>query len=164
MTNIFSPMKIENVETMPSYSYSLIDKLKIMKLEEEAILPSKANSNDAGYDLYALEDTTIPSRGRALIRTGIAMAIPDGCVGLIWPRSGLAAKSGIDVLAGVIDSGYRGEICVLLQNHTDYEYIVRKGNRAAQMLIQQVLSPSILLVDNLDESKRGTGGFGSSGK
>lgn len=156
MTNIYSPIKV-------GYDYTML-KIKINKLENDAVVPNKANLTDAGYDLYAVEETVIPARGRSIVRTGISMAIPNGHVGLIWPRSGLAVKSGIDVLAGVVDSGYRGEVCIVLQNHTDYDYTVRKHDRAAQMLIQQILYPSISLVDSLNESDRGTGGFGSSGK
>lgn len=156
MTNIYSPIKV-------GYDCSMLT-IKINKLENDAVVPNKANLTDAGYDLYAVEETKIPARGRSIVRTGISMAIPNGHVGLIWPRSGLAVKSGIDVLAGVVDSGYRGEVCIVLQNHTEYDYIVRKHDRAAQMLIQQILSPSISLVDSLNESDRGTGGFGSSGK
>ena len=102
MTNIFS----QGIKVTPCCSSAT---LSVMKLEEGAILPSKSNPSDAGYDLYAIEETTIPARGRALIRTGIAMAIPEGHAGLIWPRSGTAVKAGLDVLAGVVDSGYRGE-------------------------------------------------------
>jgi len=156
MTNIYSPIKIPdccgNIE------------LKVLKLSENAIVPSRANESDAGYDLYALEDTIIPSRNRAMVKTGIAIAIPFNHVGLIWPRSGLALKAGLDVLAGVIDSGYRGEVCVILQNHVNEHYHIKSGDRIAQLLIQKVSSPDIKIVSELNESDRGTGGFGSSGK
>jgi len=158
MTNIFS----HNVSVSPS-GYNCLE-WKITKLEKDTILPSKANEYDAGYDLYALEDTVVPSRGRALIRTGIAMAIPPGYVGLIWPRSGLAVKAGLDVLAGVVDSGYRGEVCVVLQNHSNSEYTIRAGDRAAQILIQKLPNVKMNVVAVLDSSDRGDGGFGSSGK
>lgn len=157
MTNIFS----QGIKVTPCCSAPT---LRIMKLEEEAILPSRSNPSDAGYDLYAVEDTIIPARGRALVRTGIAMAIPGGYAGLIWPRSGTAVKAGLDVLAGVVDSGYRGEVCVVLQNHSDSDYTVRVGDRAAQMLIQRVSEVEITVESTLDKSDRGTGGFGSSGK
>lgn len=153
MTNIYSP----------TVCYNEKPELRISKLEKDSIIPSRANASDAGYDLYAVIETIIPARGRGLIRTGIAMEIPSGHVGLIWPRSGLAVKAGLDVLAGVIDSGYRGEICIVLQNHTDHDYIVRKHDRAAQILIQEVTTVQIKTVSNLDKSDRGTGGFGSSG-
>lgn len=153
MTNIYSP----------TVCYNETHELRISKLEKDSIIPSRANVSDAGYDLYAVIETIIPARGRGLIRTGIAMEIPSGHVGLIWPRSGLAVKAGLDVLAGVIDSGYRGEICIVLQNHTDHDYIVRKHDRVAQILIQKVATVQIKTVSNLDKSDRGTGGFGSSG-
>ena len=158
MTNIFS----HNISVSPSRCDR--PEWKITKLEKDAILPSRANPSDAGYDLYALEETVIPARGRALVRTGIAMAIPCDHVGLIWPRSGTAVKCGIDVLAGVVDSGYRGEVCIVLQNHSEHDYVVRAGDRAAQMLIQEVSPVKMNVVDSLDSSDRGDGGFGSSGK
>lgn len=155
MTNIFSAQKI---------GCSCSTALRIAKLEKDAIIPTKSNKTDAGYDLHAIEETVIPARGRSLVRTGIAMAIPEGYAGLIWPRSGTAVKAGLDVLAGVVDSGYRGEVCVVLQNHSDTDYTIRKGDRAAQMLIQKVGCVTVLLVSSLDETDRGTGGFGSTGK
>lgn len=156
MTNIFSQNISVSCCNSPTW--------KVVKIEEDAILPSKTNKSDAGYDLYALEDTIIPARGRALVRTGISMAVPSGHVGLIWPRSGLAVKLGIDVLAGVVDSGYRGEVCVVLQNHSDDDYSVKKGDRAAQMLLQKLSCVTMEVVSDLDSSDRGDGGFGSSGK
>ena len=137
--------------------------LRVKKLDESAIIPAKANITDAGYDIYSLEDLNINPNQRALIRTGIAMAIPDGHVGLIWPRSGLAVKHGIDVLAGVVDSGYRGEVCVALQNHGDKIYQVRKHDRIAQILFQKISQFNVYSVENLDESDRGVSGFGSTG-
>jgi len=157
MTNIFS----HNVSVTPCCS-SL--ELNVTKLDNSAILPSKANTSDAGYDLYAVEDCVIQSGCRALVRTGIAMAIPHGHVGLIWPRSGLAIKCGLDVLAGVVDSGYRGEVCIVLQNHSNNDYTIKAGDRAAQILIQKISSVNMNVVANLDSSDRGSGGFGSSGK
>ena len=123
-----------------------------------------AKEGDAGADLKASEDTVIPSKGRCLVSTGISMAIPIGYVGLIWPRSGLAVKHGIDSGAGVIDSGYRGEIRVLLFNHSESDFEVVKGDRIAQILIQKIESPQFVQVETLDETERGSGGFGSTGK
>ncbi len=126
--------------------------------------PKSAQEGDAGSDLRASEEITIPSKGRCLVPTGISMAIPIGYVGLIWPRSGLAVKHGIDSGAGVIDSGYRGEIRVLLFNHSDVDFKVVKGDRVAQILIQKVETPQFIQVETLDETERGAGGFGSTGK
>lgn len=155
MTNIYSPMKI--------HSCCGIANVRMTKLHESAVVPNKANKDDAGFDLSSIEDKVVPARGRVMVKTGIAMAIPSGYAGLIWPRSGLAVKKGLDVLAGVVDSGYRGEVCVVLQNHTDEDYSISAGDRIAQILIQKSDHFSITVVDSLEDSERGTGGFGSSG-
>ena len=138
--------------------------LNVKKLHENATVPTKANGSDAGYDLYALEGAIIDKHCHKLIKTGIAMEIPDGYVGLIWPRSGLAYKYGLDVFAGVIDSSYRGDIGVILYNSQYSNYNLEKGDRIAQILFQKVEDFDLNLVENLDDTKRGTGGFGSSGK
>jgi len=127
-------------------------------------IPQIAKEGDAGADLRASEDTVVPANGRCLVPTGISMAIPRGFVGLIWPRSGLAVKHGIDSGAGVIDSGYRGEIRVLLFNHSDADFKVTKGDRIAQILIQKVETPQFVQVEALEQTERGAGGFGSTGK
>lgn len=133
------------------------------KLDSKAVAPSKANNTDAGYDLYALEDCIISPHHRSMIKTGISMAIPNGYVGLIWPRSGLAVKHGIDTMAGVVDSGYRGEVCVVLQNHGYEPYNVKAGDRIAQILFQSILSVPMIETEELNNSDRGQSGFGSSG-
>jgi len=138
--------------------------IAIKKLTESAIVPTKNNASDAGWDLYAVEDTVINSGDRATIATGVAMAIPEGYVGLIWPRSGLAVKSGVDVFAGVIDSGYRGEIKVCLYNSAKEELKITTGDRIAQILFQEIPNFSLTMVDSLDITERGGDGFGSSGK
>ena len=136
----------------------------VKKLDPAATLPTKANDTDAGYDLYALEDSEIGANNHKLIKTGISMAIPKGYVGLIWPRSGLAYKSGLDVFAGVIDAGYRGDVGVILYNsRVSNHYQVKKGDRIAQILFQKVKTFDLVEVDDLDDSQRGQGGFGSSG-
>lgn len=139
--------------------------MNIKKLHPDAIIPTRANPTDAGFDLYALDDSVAWPRKRVLVPTGIAMAIPEGHVGLIWPRSGLAVKHGIDVLAGVVDSGYHGEIKVLLQNtDPDLVHKIHKGDRIAQILIQPIVTPELVEVDDLGETGRGADGFGSTGK
>tara|TARA_R110000824_G_scaffold2286_2_gene10688 strand:- start:45 stop:560 length:516 start_codon:yes stop_codon:yes gene_type:complete len=138
-------------------------KILVKKLEESAKTPRKANSSDAGFDLYASQAATIPPGDRHKISTGISIAIPLGFVGLIWPRSGSAMKFGIDTLAGVIDSEYRGEICVILQNHGSLPYAVSPGDRIAQMIISKIPDFKMELSDSLDNTNRGTGGFGSTG-
>ena len=138
--------------------------IEVMKLHHDAVIPVTANPTDAGYDLTAIADAIIPTLGRSVVGTGIAVAIPSGHVGLIWPRSGLAVKSGGNVLAGVIDSGYRGEVKVAL-HHTDYEtdVVIRKGDRIAQLLVQPVVTLPMVEVGQLSDSDRGENGFGSTG-
>ena len=139
-------------------------RLLIKKLDDEAIVPTKANHNDAGFDLYSVIDTVIDPDSREVVKTGISMAIPEGHAGLIWPRSGMAVKQGVDVFAGVVDSGYRGEVMVCLYNSSSSPVEISKGDRIAQMLIQPVPLVRIAEVSNLDDTSRGGGGFGSSGK
>jgi dUTP pyrophosphatase len=127
-------------------------------------IPQYAHAGDAGADLTASEKISIPSGGRTLVATGVRLEIPEGHVGLIWPRSGLAVKKGIDCGAGVIDSHYRGEVKVLLFNHSDSEFQIEPGDRIAQLLIQKVERVEFIPVDQLNETARNEGGFGSTGK
>ena len=131
-------------------------------------VPSYARQGDAGADLRATEDMTIYPGERKLVPTGVYMALPEGYVGLIHPRSGLAFNYGITVLntPGTIDSGYRGEIKVLLINlgHFDRPFEIKAGDRIAQLVIQKYETAQFHLVDSLDETDRGEGGFGSTGK
>jgi len=138
--------------------------MKVKRLTETAKLPTRANPTDAGLDLYADEDVALWPCARVLVSTGIAIAIPEGFYGRIAPRSGLAYNHGIDVLAGVIDSSYRGEIKVLLFN-TDIErkFEIKKGERIAQMIIEIVALLKVEEVVALEDTDRGNGGFGSSG-
>ena len=126
--------------------------------------PKYAHAEDAGADLTASQKMLIPPRDRLLVATGIRLEIPEGHVGLIWPRSGLAVKKGIDCGAGVIDSHYRGEIKVLLFNHSDKEFQIEQGDRIAQLLIQKIERVEFLAADQLSETTRGQMGFGSTGK
>ena len=126
-------------------------------------MPSYAHSGDAGADLKASKDCTVPARGKCLVPTGLSIALPDGHVGLIWPRSGLAVKHSIDCGAGVIDAKYRGELKVLLFNHSDDDFSIEAGERIAQLLIQKVESVNFTPVDNLEETARNKAGFGSTG-
>ncbi|HLC89064.1 MAG TPA: dUTP diphosphatase, partial [Candidatus Nanoarchaeia archaeon] len=139
------------------------DWLRVKKLTPSAILPKYANLNDAGMDLYASETIILPPQERKLIPTGIAMAIPPGYAGIIWDKSGLAAKHGIKTMGGVIDAGYRGEIKILVCNLSDTSYTFEKGTKVAQMLIQPVEQNKIVEVKELEETGRGKGGFGSTG-
>jgi len=141
--------------------------VKIKKLSPNATIPTKAHLSDAGWDLYSSEDLCIGPGERALVSTDISMSIPNGFVGLIWPRSGLSVKKGIDVLAGVIDSTYRGEVKVCLLNtgkswDTD-AFLIKAGDRIAQILFQEVPHFNLVEVQELDSTERAENGFGSSG-
>ncbi len=137
--------------------------IKIKKIHPEAIMPKYVRPKDAAFDIYSIETKDIMPNQRVLISTGIIMAIPEGYVGLIWDRSGLAAKDGIITLGGVIDCTYRGEIKIILHNLSSNTFTVEKGTRIAQMLIQPVVQKVIIEVSDLDDTVRGEGGFGSSG-
>ena len=137
--------------------------VKIKLLQENAKAPARATEHAAGYDIYCNEHFTLKPGARGLISTGFAMSVPHGMVALIWPRSGLAGKHGIDSLAGVVDSDYRGEVKVALINHGDSLVEFKPGDRIAQMVVQQVYQQPVVLVDNLEDTQRGAGGFGSTG-
>lgn len=137
--------------------------IPIKKLSATATIPRYIHPHDAGMDLYSCETLTIGSGERKLIPTGIAMAIPSGYVGLIWDKSGIATNHGLKTMAGVIDSGYRGEIKILVHNLSSESYTVQAGEKIAQMLIQPVEQKKIIEVEELDETSRGAGGFGSTG-
>lgn len=139
--------------------------LPVKRLTDTARLPTRAHPGDAGLDLYADESVIVCASFRLLVSTGISVAIPSGYVGLIWPRSGLAAKHGISVDAGVIDAGYRGPVKVLVTNASkDNHYEIHRGDKIAQLLIQPVALMAPVEVDELDASERDAGGFGSSGQ
>jgi dUTP diphosphatase len=141
--------------------------LRFRRLSEAARPPAQAHEGDAGYDLHAAEAATLGPGERASVGTGIAVAIPEGQAGLVLPRSGLAARHGIALVnaPGLIDAGYRGELRVLLLN-TDREepFEVEVGDRIAQLVLVKIEAPSVEESDELDETPRGAGGFGSSGR
>ena len=145
--------------------------LAVVRLDPDLPMPSRAHEGDAGVDLYSAIDVELGPGQRALVPTGIAVAIPHGMVGLIHPRSGLAARVGLSIVnsPGTVDAGYRGEIKVCLINHDPREEIVlRRGDRIAQLLLQRVELPDLVEVVSFDEvglagTSRGDGGHGSSG-
>lgn len=140
--------------------------IDITKLCDDAVVPGYAYPGDAGVDLRAIEAVTLAPFERALVPTGLAIAIPEGYAGFVQPRSGLAIKQGVTVLntPGLIDSHYRGELKVALINlDANSTFEVHPGDRIAQLVIQKVENVSWHLVEKLDETERGTGGFGSSG-
>lgn len=138
--------------------------IKFKKLNENAVAPQYAHSFDAGMDLFCLENISIAPNERIQVGTGIAMEIPEGFVGLIWDKSGLSHKSGLKTVGGVVDSAYRGEIKVGMINLSDQIYNFEAGNKIAQMLIQKVEQVDLIESDDLSETARGEGGFGSTGK
>ena len=129
----------------------------IKKLSEDAIVPTRANDTAAGWDLYVPHDFLLPHETRALVPTDISMAIPTGYVGLIWDRSGVAVKKGVHRFAGVIDSGYRGEVKVCLWNSSEWDVHFRKGERIAQILFQAIPECDLIEVEELDTTERGEG-------
>jgi dUTP pyrophosphatase len=141
--------------------------LRFRRLSAAARPPAQAHEGDAGYDLHAAEAVTIEPGERASVGTGVAMAIPEGQAGLVVPRSGLAARHGISVVnaPGLIDSGYRGEVRVLLLNTDRAEpFRIEPGDRIAQLVLVAVETPELEEAEELDETVRGAGGFGSTGR
>jgi dUTP pyrophosphatase len=141
--------------------------LRVRRLVAEAKLPMRAHEGDAGYDLHAVEPATLGPGERAMVPTGISVEIPDGHAGLVLPRSGTAARHGIALVnaPGLIDSGYRGELKVLLLNTDGSEpFEVAAGDRIAQLVLIRVETPAVEEADGLESSVRGDGGFGSSGR
>lgn len=138
-------------------------KLVMHRLDKEVDLPFYAKQHDAAFDLRSAEEKVVSPGEKVLVKTGLRMAIPQGFAGLIWDRSGMAAKHGIHCLAGVIDSGFRGEIGVVMKHLGTEDFKIDKNMRIAQMLIQPVANATIEEVDDLDETDRGAGCFGSTG-
>lgn len=146
----------------------MTEKIRVKKLRPKAVLPTYGSSEAAGADLYAcLEEDVIIAPGQSVfIPTGLAMEIPKGCAGLIYARSGLACKRGLAPAnkVGVVDSDYRGEFMIVLHNHGSQPQTVSHGERIAQLVITPVLTPSYEEADELLDTDRGCGGFGSTGK
>ena len=140
--------------------------IQVQRLDADLALPSYAHPGDAGADLLTSVDITLAPGERALVPTGVAIALPDGFVALVHPRSGLAARHGLSIVntPGTVDAGYRGEIKVLLINHDPVEPIeLRRGDRVAQLVIQRFERARFVEVDELPDSSRGAGGYGSTG-
>ncbi|KAL1813682.1 hypothetical protein DCAR_0626047 [Daucus carota subsp. sativus] len=137
--------------------------LRVKKLSDKAVLPSRGSPLSAGYDLSSAQEIKVPARGKALVPTDLSIAIPEGTYARIAPRSGLTWKHSIDVGAGVIDGDYRGPVGVILFNHSDIEFQVNVGDRIAQLILEKIMTPDVTEVDDLDDTVRGVGGFGSTG-
>jgi dUTP pyrophosphatase len=141
--------------------------LPVRRLDPDMPLPGYAHPGDAGADLRAAEEVVLPPGGRAVVRTGLALAVPDGYAAFVHPRSGLAARHGVTLVnaPGTIDAGYRGEVRVVLVNTDRAEpFTVRRGDRIAQLVVQPVASARFLEVAELPTTARGDGGFGSTGR
>lgn len=159
-----SPSKAKVVVPKGGVASATSLNLRIRLLSEHGKAPQCASSGAAGYDVFSAQDATVSARGRAVIATDISLDIPAGHYGRVAPRSGLAVKHGIDVGAGVIDSDYRGPLGVVLFNFGDVDFVINRGDRIAQLLIEPIAKPIVTVVTELDETERGQGGFGSTGK
>ncbi|KAI1190063.1 deoxyuridine 5'-triphosphate nucleotidohydrolase [Nemania serpens] len=137
--------------------------LLVKKLSDKARLPTRGSAFAAGYDMYSSQAATVPARGKVLVDTDISIALPAGTYGRVAPRSGLASKHSIQTGAGVIDADYRGQVKILLFNHSDVDYSITEGERIAQLVIERIYTPDVVEVAELEESVRGAGGFGSTG-
>lgn len=146
-----------------THPHNMPSHLPILRVSPEATLPTRAHPDDAGLDLYSLEDTLIAPQKGVTTRTGIALALPQGFVGLVADRSSMA-KRGLKTAGGIIDAGYRGEIHIVLWNISSEAVTIKKGERIAQLLIIPIATPAVQEVTALDPTQRGTKGFGSSGK
>jgi len=138
----------------------------VLIIAESGFEPIYAKPGDAGADLRSTKSLVIGPNQRALVSTGVRIAMPNGLVGLVHPRSGLAAKHGITVLnsPGTVDAGYRGEIMVTLLNSSEQDFDIKAGDRIAQIIFQEVITPRFIAVSELPESARGSDGFGSTGR
>ncbi len=139
-------------------------KIKVKKLSDNIPNFSYAKKSDAGFDLYARERTVLLPGVQVAVPSGVALEIPEGCVGLIWDKSGLSIRNALKTLGGVVDAGYRGEVMIGMINLSDKEYIFEAGDKVAQMLIQKVEQATFEVVQQLNDTARGATGFGSSGK
>jgi deoxyuridine 5'-triphosphate nucleotidohydrolase len=137
--------------------------LHVKRLSAHAILPVRGSKLAAGYDLAAAHDKLIPAHGKGLVMTDLAISLTPGTYGRVAPRSGLAANKFIDTGAGVIDADYRGNVGVLLFNHGDEDFVVKPGDRVAQLIIEQICTPEVREVEDLADTERGADGFGSTG-
>lgn len=140
--------------------------VKVKILNPGAIIPKYQTEEAAGFDLHSVEEKTIKAGERDVVKTGLAVALPKGYELQVRPRSGLALKNGVTVLntPGTVDSDYRGELMVILLNTSKEDFIIKKGDRIAQAVIKEILQADFAVVDELDSTGRGTGGFGSTGK
>lgn len=138
--------------------------LRVKRLTKHAVLPVRGSELAAGYDLAAAHALIIPAHGKGIVKTDLAMEIPVGLYGRVAPRSGMSWKKHTDVGAGVIDSDYRGAVGVILFNHANEELKIERGDRIAQLILERIAYADVKEVSELDDTDRGVGGFGSTGK
>ena len=155
-------LQVDNVEMKGVDQDKTLDMLLVVKLSEHATIPTRGSPLAAGYDLYSAQDTNIPARGKGLVKTDIQIRVPRGTYGRVAPRSGLAWKQHIDIGAGVVDEDYRGNVGVVMFNHADQVFKVKKGDRIAQLVCEKIAYPEIHEMKTLDNTDRGEGGFGST--
>ncbi|GAP83582.2 putative deoxyuridine 5 -triphosphate nucleotidohydrolase [Rosellinia necatrix] len=161
--SITSTMADNNTASVSASQSEQSPPLFVKKLSDKARLPTRGSAFAAGYDMYSSQAATVPARGKALVDTDISVALPANTYGRVAPRSGLASKHSIQTGAGVIDADYRGQVKILLFNHSDVDYSVAEGDRIAQLVIERIYTPDVVEVAELEESVRGAGGFGSTG-
>jgi len=154
----------KKAQMMPAEDETLFEnKLRVKKLSEHATVPVRGSDGAAGYDLSAAYDCVVKAKSKELVKTDLSIAIPKNTYARIAPRSGLAYKKFIDVLAGVVDYDYRGNVGVILANFGDEDFEVKKGDRIAQMILERITTPECVEVEDLEATERGAGGFGSTG-
>ncbi|KAJ9054478.1 Deoxyuridine 5'-triphosphate nucleotidohydrolase [Entomophthora muscae] len=136
---------------------------QVKLLNEKAQVPKRGSLLAAGYDIFSSQEITIPKGGRAAVETGVSIKVPSGTYGRVAPRSGLTFKHGIDTGAGVIDEDYTGEVKVILFNHGDSDFVINIGDRIAQLILEKIMTPEPILVEELNATSRGENGFGSTG-
>jgi dUTP pyrophosphatase len=158
------PLQLSKSMPLGHPSKSMPLSLQVVLNHKDAQMPKMGSAGSAGYDLYSVVNMEIPPMSRAVVKTGIHITVPIGTYGRIAPRSGLAVKDWIDVGAGVIDRDYTGEIMVVLHNHKKELFNVRVGDRIAQLVLERITNPQVVQMCELGGSKRGDGGFGSTGK
>jgi dUTP pyrophosphatase len=137
--------------------------IKVKKLKDDAKLPTHGHPGDAGMDFYAIESVVFAPGKQERVHTGVAVEIPEGCVGLIWDKSSISFNLGLKIMGGVIDAGFRGELVMSLINTGDKEVVLEKGHKIAQMIIQKFEHCDILEVDEISDTVRGAGREGSTG-
>ncbi len=138
--------------------------IRVKKLSDTATIPTRGSAVAAGWDLYASQECIIPARGKAIVSTDIAIAVPVGYYGRVAPRSGMAWKKHTDIGAGVIDADYRGPVGVVMFNHSEEDLKIEVEDRVAQLVIEQISMAPLTEVESLDDTERGEGGYGSTGR